>query len=92
MIAGAGFWDLEIERTGWTRAMWPPQSAFPEVVGRPGVWGRNFYTRGADRLVIEWSDEVSICAVLRNGVEWRVASDADLMAVIRPQPAGGAYG
>ncbi|GJF30493.1 hypothetical protein KNE206_31930 [Kitasatospora sp. NE20-6] len=82
MIAGPGFWDLEIERAGWSRVLSPGTAGFPELEGRGSVWGRNCYVRGSDRLVIEWSDQVSIFAALRNGRLCPVGSAEDLSSAI----------
>ncbi|WP_354644513.1 hypothetical protein [Kitasatospora camelliae] len=84
MIAGPGFWDAEIERAGWSRVLSPGPADFPELAGRGSAWGRNCYTRGTDRLVIEWSGEISISAVLLNGRLRLVLSAEDLTAAIRP--------
>lgn len=84
MIAGPGFWDLEIERAGWARVMWPATHSYPEVEGRGAVWGRNFYTRGRERLIIEWSDPVTLSGVLLNGKPHPVGSADALAALIRP--------
>ncbi len=86
MIAGPGFWDTEITRAGWRRVPTPAPAAFPEAVARPAVWGRNFYLRGTERLVMEWSDSVTLSAVLLNGVLRPVATAEELAAVIRPSP------
>jgi hypothetical protein len=83
VLAGPGFWDLEIERAGWARVLWPADSAFPELRGRGQVWGRNLYTRGADRLVMEWSSPVTLSAVLLNGRVRPVRTAEELSAAIR---------
>jgi hypothetical protein len=83
MLAGPGFWDLEIERAGWSRVMSPSPSAFPEIAGLGAAWGRNFYVRGRDRLILEWSDPVLLSAVILNGLPRRVESAEALLAVIR---------
>ena len=83
MIAGPGFWDLEIERAGWSRVMWPTADAYPETAGRLAVWGRNFYVRGSERLIIEWSDPVTLSAVLLNGEPRQVSSAETLAAAIQ---------
>ncbi|MFD9128047.1 hypothetical protein [Kitasatospora sp. NPDC059571] len=82
MIAGPGFWDHEIERAGWSRVLSPGPADFPEVQGRRGVWGRNCYVRGRGRLVIEWSDQVTIFAVLLDGRPYPVQTAGDLAAAI----------
>ncbi|WP_431683622.1 hypothetical protein [Kitasatospora sp. KL5] len=82
MIAGPGFWDVEIERAGWSRVLQPGPAAFPEIQGRRTVWGRNCYVRGRERLVIEWSDQVTISAVLLNGGPFPVDTAEDLAAAI----------
>lgn len=84
MIAGPGFWDTEIERAGWSRVLSPGPADFPEIAGRGRVWGRNCYVRGSDRLVVEWSDQVSISAALRDGRACPVESAEDLSAAIGP--------
>ncbi|MEU9128423.1 hypothetical protein AB0D08_09985 [Kitasatospora sp. NPDC048540] len=84
MIAGPGFWDVEIERAGWSRILSPRPADFPEIDRPSRVWGRNCYVRGADRLVIEWSDQVTISAALLNGVLCPLRSAEDLSAAIRP--------
>ncbi|MCX4751363.1 hypothetical protein OG455_38680 [Kitasatospora sp. NBC_01287] len=82
MLAGPGFWDLEIARAGWSRAPSPSPAAFPELIGRAAVWGRNLYSRGGDRLVIEWSDPVTLSAVLLNGTARQVDSAEALAALV----------
>ncbi|PBC67519.1 hypothetical protein BX265_8128 [Streptomyces sp. TLI_235] len=82
MIAGPGFWDIEIQRAGWSRVLAPGFADFPEIQGRRSVWGRNCYVRGNDRLVIEWSDQVTICAALLNGRHSPVDRAEDLSAAI----------
>ncbi|MGF1428525.1 hypothetical protein [Kitasatospora sp. LaBMicrA B282] len=83
MIAGPAFWDAEIAAAGWTRVTSPPPAMFPETVARPSAWGRNFYTRGGQRLVMEWSDPVTLTAVLMNGLVQPVETAEDLAALIR---------
>ncbi|GAA1069757.1 MULTISPECIES: hypothetical protein [Kitasatospora] len=82
MIAGPGFWDQEIERAGWSRALSAGPADFPEITGRSRVWGRNCYVRGRDRLVIEWSDQVTIAAALLNGRPCPLGSPEDLSKAI----------
>jgi hypothetical protein len=84
MIAGPGFWDLEIEHAGWSRVLSPGAADFPEIGGRGRVWGRNCYVRGRERLVIEWSDQVSISAALLNGRPCPAGSADELSAAIAP--------
>ncbi|GAA0670278.1 hypothetical protein GCM10010193_22980 [Kitasatospora atroaurantiaca] len=83
MLAGPGFWDREIEREGWSRVMSPSRAAFPEVAGLGTAWGRNFYVRGRDRLIMEWSGPVSLSAVILNGKPLQVESTEALSAAIR---------
>lgn len=84
MLAGPGFWDTEIARAGWSRVTAPDVRAFPETAARGSVWGRNFYLRGSERLVIEWSDPVMLTAVLLNGQQRTVTTAEELAALIRP--------
>ncbi|MER8185983.1 hypothetical protein [Kitasatospora sp. NPDC094015] len=83
MIAGPGFWDQEIARAGWSRVLSPGIADFPEIAGRRTVWGRNCYVRGRERLVIEWSDQVTISAALLNGMPRPLTTAEDLSAAIR---------
>ncbi|MFJ1705489.1 hypothetical protein [Kitasatospora sp. NPDC088346] len=82
MIAGPGFWDLEIARAGWSRVLSPGLADFPEIAGRGTAWGRNCYVRGGERLVIEWSDQVTMSAALLNGRLCPVLSADTLSAAI----------
>ncbi|MFE9426579.1 hypothetical protein ACFYNO_26865 [Kitasatospora sp. NPDC006697] len=83
MIAGPGFWDAEIAGAGWRRVPNPGLADFPELAARGTAWGRNAYVRGGQRLVMEWSDMVTLAAVLLNGVPRTVATEAELAAVVR---------
>ncbi|GAB2701393.1 hypothetical protein GCM10010442_19220 [Kitasatospora kifunensis] len=89
MLAGPGFWDTEIARAGWSRVQAPELAAFPETAARGSAWGRNFYVRGRERLVLEWSDAVTLSAVLLNGEQRPVGTAEELSAVIQAgRPAG----
>ncbi|GAA2275848.1 hypothetical protein GCM10010430_72150 [Kitasatospora cystarginea] len=83
MLAGPGFWDSEIARAGWSRVISPSRSTCPEIAGRGTVWGRNVYVRGHEQLIMEWSDPVSLSAVILNGQSHQVESAEVLAAVIR---------
>jgi hypothetical protein len=82
MLAGPGFWDAEITAAGWSRVFAPGPADFPELAVRGAVWGRNAYVRGGDRLVTEWSDLVTLAAVLLNGQPRAVGSEQELLALI----------
>ncbi|MDH6140307.1 hypothetical protein P3T35_002315 [Kitasatospora sp. GP30] len=84
MLAGPGFWDAEITAAGWSRVFSPGLAEFPELAARGAVWGRNAYVRGGDRLVMEWSDSVTLAVVLVNGVPRQVRSEEDLVTLIKP--------
>jgi hypothetical protein len=84
MIAGPGFWDAEITAAGWSRVFSPGLAEFPELVTRGAAWGRNAYVRGTDRLVMEWSDSVTLAAVLVNGLTRAAGSELELLALIKP--------
>ncbi|MFB7669374.1 hypothetical protein ACFC1R_36610 [Kitasatospora sp. NPDC056138] len=74
---------MEIERAGWSRVIAPSLSAFPEIAELGTVWGRNFYARDRDLLILEWSDPVSLSAVILNGLPRQVGSAEALSAIIR---------
>jgi hypothetical protein len=82
MLAGPGFWDAEIAAAGWSRVLSPGSGEFPELASRGSVWGRNVYVRGGDRLVMEWSDLVTLAMVLLNGQPRPVGSEQELLALI----------
>jgi hypothetical protein len=55
---------------GWMEARPCNSEAFPEVgLNRDMVWLRDFFIRGSERLVVEFSSAYDLKAVARDG-EW----------------------
>ncbi|WP_145909655.1 hypothetical protein [Kitasatospora viridis] len=61
----------------------PGVADFPELAARGQAWGRNAYLRDGRRLVMEWSDMVTLAAVLLDGLPRPVSTEIELAAVIR---------
>jgi hypothetical protein len=82
--------ELDLADEGWVMATTPSSELFPEVDGRPMVWQRDFWTRGDDRLLMEWDVAYRVArAVLLNGKEIPVpTSEAEWDQVWRQKQEG----
>lgn len=59
--------EFDPKAVGWTTDALVRLPEFPEVDGRSMVFQRDFYTRGDDRMVIEWDRGWTLRAIARNG-------------------------
>lgn len=64
--------EFDPTTSGWKAPVLIRLSEFPEVEGRRMVFQRDAYTRGSERLVIEWDRYWTISALARNG-HWATA-------------------
>lgn len=87
-------WELDadtVERydpasQGWAKHHGPYRERFPEAWDRPMCAWREFWTRGDERLVVEWEIEgVALRAVFLNGQDVGPVTGANFDAVwMRP--------